>query len=228
MKRLSGTRQSHTLQITCLICIIKQVNLIIPTGTGSAELFSPKERHGKKPSAGIRQTSGRLIFAGMKKIGIISDTHGIFDTALKGFLADVDEIWHAGDIGSATLSDEIAAFKPLRAVYGNIDDAQTRRIWPETGVFRMRGNHRTDDAHRRLSRPVRPLLPAPYRIVPTRHRHNGPLAHSESDVRPPARRTAHQSRCCGQIRVPQSPDSHPARSRRPVPIGSLEVGEWKK
>ena len=71
----------------------------------------------------------------MKKIGIISDTHGIFDTALKGFLADVDEIWHAGDIGSATLSDEIAAFKPLRAVYGNIDDAQTRRIWPETACF---------------------------------------------------------------------------------------------
>ena len=82
------------------------------------------------------------------------------------------------------------------------------------GVFRMRGNHRTDDAHRRLSRSVRTLLPAPHRIVPTRHRHNGPLAHSESDVRPPARRTAHQSRCCGQIRVPQSPDSHPARSRR--------------
>ena len=71
----------------------------------------------------------------MKKIGIISDTHGIFDTALKGFLADVDEIWHAGDIGSAALSDEIAAFKPLRAVYGNIDDAQTRRIWPETACF---------------------------------------------------------------------------------------------
>jgi hypothetical protein len=75
----------------------------------------------------------------MKKIGIISDTHGIFDAPLKSFLAEVDEIWHAGDIGSAALSDEIAAFKPLRAVYGNIDDGLTRRIWPETADFACEG-----------------------------------------------------------------------------------------
>lgn len=71
----------------------------------------------------------------MKKIGIISDTHGIFDTPLIDFLSGVDEIWHAGDIGSAAVSDTIAAFKPMRAVYGNIDDALVRRIWPRYDSF---------------------------------------------------------------------------------------------
>ena len=51
----------------------------------------------------------------MKRIGLISDTHGTFDDTLRGFLTDVDEIWHAGDIGSLELADRIAAFKPLRA-----------------------------------------------------------------------------------------------------------------
>lgn len=58
---------------------------------------------------------------------------------LREFLAGVDEIWHAGDIGSAALSDEIAAFKPLRAVYGNIDDATLRAIWPRTARFTCDG-----------------------------------------------------------------------------------------
>lgn len=71
----------------------------------------------------------------MKKIGIISDTHGTFDGPLQSFLADVDEIWHAGDIGSLELADRIAAFKPLRAVYGNIDAAPTRRTYPKTDIF---------------------------------------------------------------------------------------------
>ena len=51
----------------------------------------------------------------MKRIGIISDTHGTFDDTLREFLKDVDEIWHAGDIGSIELADRIAAFKPLQA-----------------------------------------------------------------------------------------------------------------
>ena len=57
----------------------------------------------------------------MKRIGILSDTHGSFDERLREFFRDVDEIWHAGDIGSLELADRIAAFKPLRAVSGNID-----------------------------------------------------------------------------------------------------------
>lgn len=67
----------------------------------------------------------------MKRIGIISDTHGTFDDRLREFLKDVDEIWHAGDIGSLELADTIAAFKPLRAVSGNIDGGVTRRVYPD-------------------------------------------------------------------------------------------------
>lgn len=73
----------------------------------------------------------------MKRIGIISDTHGTFDACLKHFLADVDEIWHAGDIGSLELADEIAAFKPLRAVFGNIDGGTMRRVYRQTLFFRV-------------------------------------------------------------------------------------------
>ena len=71
----------------------------------------------------------------MKRIGIISDTHGTFDEPLRNFLRDVDEIWHAGDIGSIELADQIAAFKPLRAVYGNIDGGMTRRLYHEVEFF---------------------------------------------------------------------------------------------
>ena len=71
----------------------------------------------------------------MKRIGIISDTHGTFDDTLRAFLKDVDEIWHAGDIGSIELADRIAAFKPLRAVSGNIDGGMTRRVYPAFLAF---------------------------------------------------------------------------------------------
>ena len=72
----------------------------------------------------------------MRRIGILSDTHGTFDAPLREFLGEVDEIWHAGDIGSLDLADQIAAFKPLRAVCGNIDGGMTRRIYPEFASFR--------------------------------------------------------------------------------------------
>ena len=71
----------------------------------------------------------------MKRIGLISDTHGTFDDPLRTFLQGVDEIWHAGDIGSIEVADQIAAFKPLRAVYGNIDGGIMRRIYPEFLCF---------------------------------------------------------------------------------------------
>ena len=75
----------------------------------------------------------------MRRIGLISDTHGTFDDTLREFLRDVDEVWHAGDIGSLAVADEIAAFKPLRAVYGNIDGWDVRRVYPEVAVFDVEG-----------------------------------------------------------------------------------------
>lgn len=75
----------------------------------------------------------------MRRIGLISDTHGTFDAPLREFLGEVDEIWHAGDIGSIELADEIAAFKPLRAVYGNIDGGATRYTYSDFNSFEVEG-----------------------------------------------------------------------------------------
>ncbi len=75
----------------------------------------------------------------MRRIGVISDTHGTFDEPLREFLKDVDEIWHAGDVGSLELADQIAAFKPLKAVYGNIDGGVTRRVLSEFNCFECEG-----------------------------------------------------------------------------------------
>lgn len=66
----------------------------------------------------------------MTKIGLISDTHGFLDPAVFKHFADCDEIWHAGDFGS-NVAEELAAFKPLRGVYGNIDGKEIRSHYPE-------------------------------------------------------------------------------------------------
>lgn len=77
----------------------------------------------------------------MTKIGLISDTHGVFDATLKDFLKDVDEIWHAGDFGNIETLDAIAEFKPTRAVCGNVDGGVMRRIYPMTLDFKCEQMH---------------------------------------------------------------------------------------
>ncbi|MCD6596989.1 MAG: metallophosphoesterase family protein [Bacteroidales bacterium] len=71
----------------------------------------------------------------MKKIGILSDTHGYFDTSLENFFKECDEIWHAGDIGNLEVVDSIKRFKFLRAVYGNIDGHEIRKLYGENLRF---------------------------------------------------------------------------------------------
>lgn len=75
----------------------------------------------------------------MKKIGLLSDTHGYWDDRYLKYFEPCDEIWHAGDIGSAELALRLAAFRPLRAVYGNIDGAEVRRLYPQTLRFTIEG-----------------------------------------------------------------------------------------
>jgi putative phosphoesterase len=67
----------------------------------------------------------------MTRIGLISDTHSYLDEAVFKHFADRDEIWHAGDFGTLELADQLAAFKPLKGVYGNIDDKDVRLVYPE-------------------------------------------------------------------------------------------------
>lgn len=66
----------------------------------------------------------------MKKIGLISDTHSHLEEKVFEHFADCDEIWHAGDIGTLELADRLAAFKPFKAVYGNIDGSPIRQEYP--------------------------------------------------------------------------------------------------
>ncbi len=66
----------------------------------------------------------------MAYIGLISDTHGTFDDKWRSFRAPVDEIWHAGDFGTLECADSIAAFKPLKGVYGNCDGYDIRADYP--------------------------------------------------------------------------------------------------
>lgn len=55
------------------------------------------------------------------KIGLVSDTHGFFDGRLASALAGVEVIFHAGDVGSEDVLDQLAAIAPTRAVQGNVD-----------------------------------------------------------------------------------------------------------
>ena len=71
----------------------------------------------------------------MKKIGLLSDTHGYLDDAVYKYFDDCDEIWHAGDFG-ANVAEPLAKFKPLRGVYGNIDGKEIRTEFPENLRFK--------------------------------------------------------------------------------------------
>lgn len=67
----------------------------------------------------------------MKRIGILSDTHGYWDDRYLEYFAECDEIWHAGDIGSYDLIRKLAEFRPVRAVSGNCDGGDTCKTYPE-------------------------------------------------------------------------------------------------
>ena len=71
----------------------------------------------------------------MTRIGLISDTHYHLEEAVFKHFENCDEIWHGGDFGSLELAERLAAFKPLRGVYGNIDGPDIRSIYPEVLSF---------------------------------------------------------------------------------------------
>jgi len=71
----------------------------------------------------------------VKKIGLLSDTHGFLDEKFFDLFSACDEVWHAGDIGDILVSDQLEKFKTLRAVYGNIDGTEIRVRYPEKNIF---------------------------------------------------------------------------------------------
>ncbi len=75
----------------------------------------------------------------MKRIGLISDTHGHIDDRILLHFKEVDEIWHAGDIGSLDVTDQLAEVAPVIGVYGNIDGDKVRREFPKNRRFLCEG-----------------------------------------------------------------------------------------
>lgn len=75
----------------------------------------------------------------MRRIGLLSDTHGFINPRIIEFFSICDEIWHAGDIGNLETADKLATVKPFRAVYGNIDGTELRVSYPENQVFVCEG-----------------------------------------------------------------------------------------
>lgn len=73
------------------------------------------------------------------KIGLLSDTHAYLDDQILRLLSDRDEIWHAGDFGTAEVSERLSAVAPLRGVYGNIDGQDIRQLHPKVQRFEVNG-----------------------------------------------------------------------------------------
>ena len=73
----------------------------------------------------------------MTRIGVLSDTHGLLDKRIFEHFKDVDEIWHAGDIGSFEVLQQLREFKPTRAVFGNMDSGDVRYSLSEFYRFRV-------------------------------------------------------------------------------------------
>ena len=75
----------------------------------------------------------------MTRIGLLSDTHAYWDEKYLEYFEPCDEIWHAGDIGSLEVAEKLAAFRPFRAVYGNIDGQEIRKLYPQINRFTVDG-----------------------------------------------------------------------------------------
>ncbi len=75
----------------------------------------------------------------MLRIGLLSDTHAHWDDRYLKYFEPCDEIWHVGDIGSLEIIKRLAEFRPLRAVYGNIDGQEIRRLYPQVNSFKVEG-----------------------------------------------------------------------------------------
>lgn len=72
----------------------------------------------------------------MTKILLLSDTHSYLDDRILTYAQEADEIWHAGDFGSLDLIKKLEKIKPLKGVYGNIDDPIIRKEFPEVNRFK--------------------------------------------------------------------------------------------
>ena len=73
------------------------------------------------------------------KVGLLSDTHSYLDPKVFDYFKECDEVWHGGDIGEATVINDLEKFKPVRAVFGNIDEKEMQARFPEDLWFNCEG-----------------------------------------------------------------------------------------
>ncbi len=71
----------------------------------------------------------------MQRIALLSDTHNYLEPKMLKYFESCDQIWHAGDIGTISITDELSKIKPLIAVYGNIDGTDVRKVHPQNQRF---------------------------------------------------------------------------------------------
>jgi predicted phosphodiesterase len=135
----------------------------------------------------------------MTKVGLLSDTHGYWDEKYLQYFEPCDEIWHAGDIGTLEVAQKLAAFRPFRAVYGNIDGQDLRRLYPQVLRFTVDGAE--DETHRRLSRQIRSVHTGKHPGASAQAVHQRSFAYIEGEVRQDTGHASYKPRRSGHLRL---------------------------
>lgn len=137
----------------------------------------------------------------MTKVGLLSDTHGYWDEKYLQYFESCDEIWHAGDIGTLEVAQKLAAFRPFRAVYGNIDGQDLRKLYPQVLRFTVDGAEvlmkHIGAIPASTIRPYREHHGAPAQAVCQR-----PFAYTEGEVRQDIGHAPYQSGRSRHLRLP--------------------------
>jgi uncharacterized protein len=71
-------------------------------------------------------------------VGVIADTHGLFDPAIRRHFRHVDHILHAGDIGKRSVIEQLEEIAPVTAISGNVDAGELG-VFPSEAVIELAG-----------------------------------------------------------------------------------------
>ena len=138
----------------------------------------------------------------MTRIGLLSDTHAYWDEKYLEYFESCDEIWHAGDIGSVEVAEKLAAFRPLRAVYGNIDGQEIRKMFPQVNRFTVDGAEVLIKHIGGYPGKVRPFGYRQFDGTPAETFHQRTLPYIKGEIRQNVGHAAHQSRSRRDVRFP--------------------------
>jgi uncharacterized protein len=149
--------------------------------------------------------------SGIRRVGVISDTHGLVHPGIAGLFADVDAIVHAGDVGGAHVLEALRALAPVTSVAGNNDNDNGEEIVRvRLGTLRVLLTHILPRPHAPAQRVVDSMRREPADLVVFGHSH---LPHNE---------------IVDGVRYFNPASAGPRRFDYPVSIGLLERkgAEW--